>query len=569
MIVSEGSLIYQKMALGQILRLLSWIDREPFSKTYGCFDRTYWGWKFTDFPGARFQEGVYALAYLFCCTFEHNNLAGNERVLEWARAGLSFWQKNQYRDGSFDEAYPYEHSLAATAFTTFYLGEAFLHLIDYIPAKQQSSLHQTFTRAGDWFCRNDEKHGLLTNHLAAAAAALNVIYRICGVDKYQNRCHYFLQRIYDHQSQEGWYEEYGGADPGYQTHSTFYLARIWRQTQDSTLLESLKQSLAFLKYFIHPNGTLGGEYGSRNTEFYFPAGFEILAPVLPDAALIANFMRASVAKQVSAGLAAMDAYNFLPMLNNYFFAADCATDLNWVSNDLPCQQEFDNEAYFPEAGLFVKSTPNYYSVLGLSKGGILKVYDRATGQLAGSDCGYWAKIDGGQIVSSQSLCRSGYEMLQTNKFSIEANFVQVNQRVQTPWLFMGFRLFTLILGWLPAAAYWLKNLLVHILVRRRQVKPLRLVRQVRFEKDSIFISDKIKVTGKLKVHTLQHGPKFATIHMGSSRYFQFQELEAPSTDEGLDWSRNLQENGKEISIERTFSVSSLGSSGICVVLCAP
>jgi len=41
-----------------------------------------------------------------------------------------------------------------------------------------------------------------------------------------------VQQIYDHQSREGWYEEYGGADPGYQTLCTFYLARLWQYTGD-------------------------------------------------------------------------------------------------------------------------------------------------------------------------------------------------------------------------------------------------------------------------------------------------------------------------------------------------
>ena len=92
------------------------------------------------------------------------------------------------------------------------------------------------------------------------------------------------------------------------------------------MLDSLARSVAFLKHFIHPNGTLGGEYGSRNTEFYFPAGFEMLAPACADAASIARFMRPFVAQSVPAGLAMMDRYNLLPMLNNYLFAVTACGD---------------------------------------------------------------------------------------------------------------------------------------------------------------------------------------------------------------------------------------------------
>ena len=71
----------------------------------------------------------------------------------------------------------------------------------------------------------------------------------------------------DNQSEEGWYLEYSGADPGYQTHATFYLAVLFTKTRDNDLLDSLKRANLYLSYFIHPDGTIGGEYASRNTSF--------------------------------------------------------------------------------------------------------------------------------------------------------------------------------------------------------------------------------------------------------------------------------------------------------------
>ena len=108
--------IYAKAIRETLPRVLSMLDREAFSKTFGCADRVFWSWKFTDFPGSRFQEGVYSLAYLFTTPLPDNCYAKDQRVLEWIRAGLGFWARRQRRDGSFDEAYPFEHSLAATAF---------------------------------------------------------------------------------------------------------------------------------------------------------------------------------------------------------------------------------------------------------------------------------------------------------------------------------------------------------------------------------------------------------------------------------------------------------------------
>ncbi len=519
----EPANLYREHVLRELPRLLSWQDREPMSKTCGSFDRTYWGWKFTDFPGARFQEGVYALAHLCCRDFPGNPLFGDERALDWARAGLRYWQSIQYRDGSFDEAYPWEHSLAATAFTSFYVGEAYLLLAERLPEAEQMKLRDGFSRAGEWLYHNDERHGVLSNHLAAAAAALQVIARICDEDVFARRSRYFLQRIYDHQSpSEGWYEEYGGADPGYQTHATFYLARVWQYTQDATLLESLRRSVEFLKYCLHPDGTLGGQHASRNTEFYFPAGLEMLAPALPDAAMIAEFLRPSVADQRAVGLAMMDAYNFLPLLNNYLFAAEHATELPAERAPLPFEKM--GERYFADAGIFVKTTPAYHAILGLTKGGVLKVFDGATGRLHTSDCGYWAQIAKGPVISSQSLKRPAATRREDDTFTVTASFVEVNQRTQQPWQFVCFRLFTITLGRVPVIAYWVKDLLVRMLVRRRKRSPVRLTRQVRFEADKISVADDVLFLGRVSLTSLRRGTKFATIHMGSSRYFQPQEL---------------------------------------------
>ena len=543
---------YFPLALRQLPRLLSCGDREPFSLTYGCFDRSFWAWKFTDFAGSRFQEAAYTLAHLYRSDRD-NPLRAQAKALAWTRAAMAYWRTLQHSDGSFDEAYPFEHSLAATAFTGFYVGEAFELIADELSDAERAELRTAFARAGDWLCRNDEHHGVLSNHLAAAAAALTVIERITEDSRFGARAGHFLRRIYDRQSPEGWYDEYGGADPGYQTHGTFYLARIWQLTNDKTLLDSLARSLAFLKHFIHPNGTLGGEYGSRNTEFYFPAGFEMLAPACADAASIARFMRPFVAQSVPAGLAMMDRYNLLPMLNNYLFAVTACGDAPTPASAtalLPCEQE--GEWHFPDAGLLVRATAAYYAVIGLSKGGVIKLYDRRKGRLAASDCGYWVRLGDRRIVSSQSLTRPTRYRMDGGRIELDAEFVQVNQRVMTPWLFMAFRLFSLTWGRFQAIADRIKRILVEALVRRRRTVPLALRRTITLHANSLLVEDALTAPAGLAVETVTAGDKFATIHMGSSRYFQEQEL-ATAEPGALDGAAARLSSGQPFSRSQTWS----------------
>jgi hypothetical protein len=534
---------YAQQVLAQFPRLLSSGDREPPSLTYGCFDRSFWAWKFTDFAGARFQEAAYALAHCYR-TPGFGEFSGHRKIFEWTRASMAFWCTLQRADGSFDEAYPFEHSLAATAFTGFYMGEAFQLLSDELSANERSVCRTTFARAGNWLVRNDEFHGVLSNHLAAAAAALVVIERITEDHRYGERAQYFVRRIYEHQSSEGWYEEYGGADPGYQSHGTFYLARIWQLTGDRLLLESLSRSVAFLKYFIHPNGTLGGEYSSRNTEFFFPAGFEILASALPDAAAIAAFMRPAIAQSSVANLTMMDRYNLLPMLNNYLFA-DAANRAAGAPEDtsqqLPCEQ--DGEWYFPDAGLLVRNTASYYAVIGLSKGGVVKIYNRRRRSLMASDCGYWVELANESKASNQGLTRPPLASISGNSVEIKANFIQVNQRVMSPWLFGAFRWFSLTVGRSQSAGYWIKNILAYILVRRRVPVRLILQRTIAFGPNHVSISDILSNPTSLRVSAILPGDKFSTIHMGSARYFQYEELSAPALDPIPDAASQLTTTG--------------------------
>ena len=473
---------YLSMALEKIPLLLSLEDRRGLSITYGCFDRNYWCWKFTDFPGSRFQEGVCSLALLYAYDFEGNYLFKDKRILQWLLAGMEYWAKLARRDGSFDEAYPYEQSLAATAFTAFYVGEAFLALSDEIPDRLRKKLLDIFSRAGAWLCKNDEKHGVLSNHLAVAAAALHNIYLITGDGKFKERCNYFLQKVYARQSNEGWFEEYGGADPGYQTLCSFFLAKIWQQTKDDTLLKKLESAVEFLSYFVHPNHTIGGEYASRDTEFYFPAAFEILAEKLAPAREIAQFMREGIKSQATAGLSAMDSYNFFPMLNSYLFAGLNAVAPSTLS-ELPFQKKF--QKHYQEAGIYIKSSDKYYAIVGVSKGGVIKIFDKEKKTLSYSDCGYWIRSKNGKVFSSQSLDRSRIACFKGDNIEITLQFSRATRKIFYPGLFIVFRIFTLSLGRLPFFAYWLKSVLVKTLVHKKRNIKCVLSRSIDFKEDEI------------------------------------------------------------------------------------
>src|SRR4030042_779998 len=83
---------------------------------------------------------------------------------------------------------------------------------------------------------------------------------------------------------EGWFQEYEGCDLGYQTVTLEFLARCQAKAPSERLWGLLKDNLEFLRPFLHPDGSLGGEYGSRNTYNFYPGGFALLSTRLPQAA---------------------------------------------------------------------------------------------------------------------------------------------------------------------------------------------------------------------------------------------------------------------------------------------
>jgi hypothetical protein len=516
--------IFAEAILSEAPRVLGLMDREELSQTAGCCDRTYWAWKFVDFPGARFQEALCVLSFLYSTRLDGNPYYNNKRLLDWIGYGMSFWSAVQHRDGSFDEAYPFERSLAATAFTTFYVGEALGFVRKELSNALSTNVTKTMIRAGEWLIKNDETHGFLSNHLAAAAAALYHVYHFTGDERFERRSRYFIEKIMDHQSSEGWYDEYGGADPGYQTHGSFYLVRYWQLAGDKDLKESLSRSMTFLAHFVHADGSFGGEYASRNTQTYYPAAFEMFSGQDSAACWIAETMRPSIANGAAAGLESVDAYNYFPFLNNFVFAYLASAQRDPITV-LPKEPSSNTGlVWFPQAGLARVRRDRYDAYVGTAKGGVIKVFDRALRKLVYSDCGYVGRLDRGKQFSSQHQDRGWTVDVKPDRIEVKGEFCKTSRPTLKPLTFVVFRLFTVSIGQLPGFSRWLKGLLVKTLIHGKRRLDIQFNRVVEFGDMGVIVRDNIAGPDGSRVTYLQWGEAFTTIHMGSSRYFIGNEL---------------------------------------------
>lgn len=533
---------------GQIDRsgrhLLSQQDRDPHSPTLGCFDRRYWGWKLVDFPESTFQRNVYPLAALYSdpASCYHNSSLLRSCVI----SGLCYAFSIQHRDGSFDQAFPQEHGFGPTAFLLHPLLAAYELLGSELDSGQRDLVEQGLQRAADFLCRHGEEHGLIANHLAGGVLALLGAARHLDQSRYQQRAEDMLARVLQLQSPEGWLLEYGGADPGYQTLCIYYLAQVYQLLPTPALEDSLRRAVDFTSFFVHPDGSFGGEYGSRRTAVFYPGGLALLADQFPLAASINRGMLHSIAGGHTVTLTDVDMGNTAPLLSNYI----CAAQSGWLDREtsgpsLPYEQPSLRQD-FPQAGLSLRSTPHYYAVAGVSNGGVLKVFDKHHRQPVWDDGGYLGKLVDGTLVTTQMTVLERPGSFEGGHLSVKADFYGVLHSLPSPFRFVLLRLLNLTVMRSIGLGNMIKKGLVRLLISNRRAYDMHLERRIRFEPDRVVVDDELTTASQLRLSWLSFGRRFTGIHMASAAYFEGERVPGPNRPTGIDVDRLNREHTAQV-----------------------
>lgn len=527
-------------------RLLSEQDRDPYSPTYGCFDRRYWGWKLIDFPEATFQRNVYPWALLYADP--GSKCYQNSMLRSSILAGLRFTTSIQHRTGSFDQAFPHEHSFGATAFLLNSLFGAFKLVAKDADRATCCNIEQCLRRAAEFLSRHSEEHGHIANHLAGAVLSLLVSAEYFNEIRYRNRAEAILKAILKHQSAEGWFLEYEGADPGYQTLCLYYLAQVYQKMRSEALREALDRAVSFMAYFVHPDGTFAGEYGSRRTAIFYPGGLALLSREFPFALSITQAMCHSICAGHTVTLRDMDIGNLAPLLSNYICALQTGVlEEEATAPSLPWQQA-EVRQDFPQAGLHIRGTEHYYAILGVSNGGILKVFDKRQRRVLWDDGGYIGQLTNGMLVTTQMTVSGRPCAVGEDEIALTSNFYRVLHSLPTPWRFVLLRLLNLTL----MRSLWLGNVvkkgLVRLLISGKRRSAMQLERRVRFETSQVVVEDRLSKSSRLRVAWLESGRKFVGIHMALARYFEGRQLNHPLPVPQIDVDRLNQQQWLDVRV---------------------
>lgn len=502
-------------------RILSLFDSDTTSESYGMGDRYHWAWGLIDFGNATMQGIANGMARLW-----KNGLWPYPTTsdLFLRRIGGIFEATSVLtrQDGSLEEAFPNEGSYCVTALVAYDLLCALDLLRGDIPESTARKWTSIVAPMIDFLHKADETHAFISNHLATAVVALARWHAITGCERSEAKAFALLRRILQYQSSEGWFREYEGADPGYQSLCTYYLADLHTLRPDWKLLEPLKRSVDFLSHFLHPDGSFGGLYGSRSTRFYYPAGFEELASVVPLANTLRTFMGKSIASLRTVTLVCMDAPNLAPMFNAYCKAAVLHGNMQEDPSPEKSLPAFTLRAtrYFPEAGLLFDSGKKHYTIVGTHKGGCVVHFK--DGKLARCDGGIVVRRKNGELGSTQNISTGNQVSVSEGRIVVKADVTKMNKRLPKPVEFMLLRLLCCSFFRVRSLREWTKRLLVHLLITGKKTWPIKNTREILLG-ENLDIKDTVTIPeGYERVNT--PGP-FVAIHMASQGYWQIQDEE--------------------------------------------
>jgi len=500
---------FAREALGQIPKILTLLDRNAHSTTYGCFDRNFWHYKIIDFPSGMAQEFVWPLALVYALDMPGNVFHQSPAIREWILAGMRYAARSAHGDGSCDDYFPYEKAGGAAAFSLLACLESYAVL-----GIEDSELIRFFQTRASWLAHHRES-GQLTNHQALIVLCLLRLDEITGGARWESAAMERLALVLDWQHEEGWFQEYEGCDPGYHTLTISILAAIHERRPGARLHDALVRAVRVASEFVHPDGSFGGEYASRNTYNFFPHGFEVFGRHFPEALAVndrfLNGLRAGL------GPCYADDHIIGHHTWNYLLAwRDFAPDRPDVA------PRKDARIAYPGAGLRIERRSSAELYLALNKGGVFKFF--RDGALLVSDTQISLQVRHGKKERTAVAHLVGASEVEetADGWVIRGEFGWAKHKAMTPFRLIALRLIMLCGGrWHPDLV---RKLLQRVLITGKAVAPFRFRRELKFEGNRLKVTDRVEADRWSDVVGAGIGPDQTSIYVVMSRTFQRGQL---------------------------------------------
>jgi hypothetical protein len=502
--------LFAREALAQIPKILTLLDRNPHSPTYGCFDRNFWHYKIIDFPSGMAQEFVLPLALAYSTHLADNPFYRQPMIKQWVQAGIMYAAKSSHPDGSCDDYFPYERAGGAAAFSLLAGIESYLRL-----GFHQPQMLDFFTLRADWLAHHQES-GRLTNHQALIVLCLELLSRLLKTDRWDKAKVQRLEQVLSWQDEEGWFQEYEGCDPGYHTLTISCLAKLYKLNPDPRLQESLIKAVQLADHFVHPDGSFGGEYTSRNTYNFFPHGFELVGRWLPEALAIND----RVLNGLASGKAPCYADDHIIGHHtwNYLLAWQ-----DFVEKRPIVPPRKDERIWLKNARVLIDRREGTELYLAMNKGGVFKFF--RNNQLIASDTHFSLQVqEGSKLRNAVGHLVSDYTVeVNPDDILIRGQLGWAKQKQMTPLNLMILRVVMLTVGrFFPNL---IRSLLQKILIVGKSDAPFQFSRHLQWQNGNWHVSDELKADSWEKVRSAGMGCDQTSIYVVMSRTYQAGQLQ--------------------------------------------
>ena len=371
-----------------------------------------------------------------------------------------------------------------------------------------------FEKRADWLAGHQES-GRLSNHQALIALCLELTGQALDSDRWKQSAADRLSQVLSWQTDEGWFWEYEGCDPGYLTLTISILAQIDQINPSLELTKALAAAVAFAAHFIHPDGSFGGEYGSRNTYNFFPHGFELVGRTNPKALVINDLFLKGVRE--GRGPSYADDHIIGHHTWNYLLAWQ-----DFVPDRPETPEREQGRTYFPIAKLLVERRGGMTLYAALNKGGVFKAFCGDTQvcsdtQLSVQTKGSPARNAVGHLVDDYSA------IFEDDEITVEGALGWAKQTRMTTVNLIGLRGVMYTVGrFFPNL---IRQLLQRMLITGKNTAPYTFKRSFLWKGDTLTVEDELSAETWDDVAGVALGVDQTSIYVVMSRTYQASQMQ--------------------------------------------
>jgi len=526
---------FARVALAHIPKILTLMDRNAHSPTYGCFDRSFWHYKIIDFPSGMSQEFVWPMALAYHTDVEGNIFRRQPAIRTWVEAGIDFAARSAHPNGSCDDYFPFERAAGAAAFSLLACLESY-----QLMELDNPALLRFFELRADWLAGHRES-GRLANHVALIALALTRLASMLETGRWDVARDRLVDRLLSWQDEEGWFSEYEGFDPGYHTMTISCLARLQQLLPDDARLRtSIERAVRLVVDFVHPDGTFGGEYGSRNTYNFFPHGFELAGRWIPEALTVND----RVLEAIEGGLTPCYADDHI--IGHHAWNQLLAWR-DFARNRPPVPERRPGRIRLPNAGILVDRRHGYELYTALDKGGVFKLFK--DDELVASDTQVSVQVDrGGTTRNAVGHLAGEYHIeVEDDTIAVGGTLGWAKSKGMSPLRLILLRVVMLTVGrFFPNL---IRRLLQMMLITGKDDAPFTFSRTFRWAEGVWTVADELAARSWAGVRNVSIGSDQTSTYTVMSRVFQRHQLQGwiDLGEPGAQLS-----DGEVLTVERRF-----------------